>query len=225
MSDGFAGDKKSGQSLLGPWEKRFIDRWVGSFPPFIEGYHLTMFTLVWATATVGFGYLAADNRWWLWAMSFCVIGQWFTDSFDGALGKHRRQGLIKWGFFMDHFLDLLFAGSIVIGYSFLAPGGTGFLFSLLLLATCAMMGVSFLSFAATNQFQIAYYGIGPTEVRIGYVALNTFVFFVGNEVFWWGVPAVLALNVFALVVLVKGTSDNLWRIDREADVDGRNRSD
>ena len=35
------------------------------------------------------------------------------------------------------------------------------------------MAVSFLSFAATNQFQIAYYGIGPTEIRIGYVALNT----------------------------------------------------
>jgi len=222
MSEGaFAGDEKKGQSILGPVERRFIHRWVGSFPSFIEGYHLTMVTLIWSTGMVAFGYLAAEHsRWWLHAMSLMVVGQWFTDSFDGALGKHRKQGLIKWGFFMDHLLDLLFAGSVVIGYSFLAPGGTGFLFQLLLLVTCAMMAVSFLSFAATNQFQIAYYGLGPTEVRIGYVALNTLVFFVGNQIFWWGVPVVLALNVLALIVLTHNTSRHLWALDRAANVDG-----
>ncbi|MEZ5342150.1 MAG: hypothetical protein R2706_12085 [Acidimicrobiales bacterium] len=49
-----------------------------------------------------------------------------------------------------------------------------------------MMALSFLSFAATNQFQIAFYGIGPTEIRIGYIALNTLVYFAGSEMFWWG---------------------------------------
>ena len=82
------------------------------------------------------------------------------------------------------------------------------------------MAVSFLSFAATNQFQIAYYGIGPTEIRIGYIALNTFVYFAGTEIFSWGVPVVVALNLFALIVLATETSRNLWRIDVEADVDG-----
>ena len=91
---------------------------------------------------------------------------------------------------------------------------------LLLLVTCATMAVSFLSFAATNQFQIAYYGVGPTEIRIGYIALNTFVYFAGNEVFWWGVPAVLALNVLALTVLTVQTSRTLWAMDKAANVDG-----
>lgn len=175
-----------------------------------------MFTLVWSGLTILFGWLAADTPAWLWAMSVLVFGQWLTDSFDGTLGRTRGEGLVKWGFFMDHLLDLIFAGSIVIGYSFIAPGGTGFLFSLLLLVTCAMMAVSFLSFAATNQFQIAYYGLGPTEIRISYIALNAFVFFAGPEVFWWGVPVVLALNVIALTVLVWQTHKNLWAIDKAA---------
>ena len=216
----FAGDKKKGQSVLGPYERKLIDRWVGSFPSAVEGYHLTMITLLWSAGLVLFGWLAVDNRWWLHAMSVMVIGQWFTDSFDGALGKHRKRGLVKWGFFMDHLLDLLFAGCVVIGYSFLAPSGTGFLFSVLLLVTCAMMAVSFLSFAATNQFQIAYYGLGPTEIRIAYVALNTLVFFAGTEMFWWGLPIVLAVNCLALLIMVRGTSRQLWVMDYEADLDG-----
>ncbi|MDH3681967.1 MAG: hypothetical protein OEV40_18670 [Acidimicrobiia bacterium] len=212
----FAGDRKHGQSILGPLERRFIDYWVPRLPRWLRSWHLTMMTLGWSALTVLFGWLASSEPLWLWAMSAVVFGQWLTDSFDGTLGRTRGEGLIKWGFFMDHFLDLLFAGSVVIGYSFIAPGGTGFLFSLLLLVTCAMMAVSFLSFAATNQFQIAYYGLGPTEIRISYIALNTFVFYAGEEVFWWGVPVVLAVNVLALTVLVWQTHKNLWAIDKAA---------
>ncbi len=224
MTDGFAGDKKTGQSLLGPLERRFIDWGIPKIPKPILSHHLTYVTILWSTGMIVFGWLAEDNRVFLHAMSVMVFGQWLTDSFDGSLGKYRRQGLVKWGFFMDHFLDLVFAGSIVIAYSFLVQAKwLEFLFLILLLVTCATMAVSFLSFAATNQFQIAYYGIGPTEIRIGYIALNTFVYFVGTEIFSWGVPAIVALNVAALLMLVVQTSRNLWQIDYDANVDGQPR--
>ena len=61
---------------------------------------------------------------------------------------------MRWGFFMDHLLDLLFVGSVVIAYSFLVQvWWLRFLFLVLLLVTCASMAVSFLSFAATNRFR------------------------------------------------------------------------
>ena len=112
----------------------------------------------------------------------------------------------------------------MIAYSFLVTAEwLEFLFLLLLLITCATMAVSFLSFAATNQFQIAYYGIGPTEIRIGYIALNTFVWLVGTEIFSWGVPVIVALNALAFLVMAVQTSRNLWAIDYEANVDGAQR--
>lgn len=121
---------------------------------------------------------------------------------------------------MDHLLDLVFAGSMVIAYSFLVDAWwLELLFLTLLLITCATMAVSFLSFAATNRFQIAYYGIGPTEIRIGYIALNTFVSIIGTTIFSWGVPVVVALNALAFVILAARTSKELWRIDAEANVD------
>ena len=216
----FGGDKKEGQSLLGPIERVFIDYWVPKLPQWMRSWQLTMFTTVWCALIILSGWMASpgqgDNRHWLWLLSFCVFGQWLTDSFDGTLGRTRGEGLVKWGFFMDHFLDTVFAGSIVIAYSFIAPEGMGFLFQLLLLVTVLMMALSFLSFAATNKFQIAFYGIGPTEVRISYIALNTLVFFTGNKIFWWGVPLVLGLNAFALITLTYNTHTTLWKIDKDA---------
>ncbi len=225
MSETFAGDKKKGQSLLGPLERKFIDWGVPKIPKPIMSHHLTYVTVGWSIGMIVFGWLAADNLAWMHGMSVMVFGQWLTDSFDGSLGKYRKQGLVKWGFFMDHILDLMFAGSVVIGYSLVADEGPwlALMFNILLLVTCAMMATSFLSFAATNQFQIAYYGIGPTEIRIGYIALNTFVAIVGTSIFSWGVPLVLALNCIALVILLAQTSKNLWQIDYEANVDGQPR--
>ena len=220
MTEPFAGDKKKGQSLLGPIERRFINWAVPKIPKPILSHHLTAVTLLWSAGTVLFGYLAIDDRVWLHGMSVMVFGQWLTDSLDGTLGKYRKQGLVKWGFYMDHLLDFVFAGSIVIAYSFLVEAKwLEFLFLLLLLVTCATMAVSFLSFAATNQFQIAYYGIGPTEIRIGYIALNTFVYFVGTEIFSWGVPVVLGLNLAAFLMMATQTSRNLWQIDYDTNID------
>ena len=221
MSETFAGDKKKGQSILGPLERRFIDWGIPKIPKPIMSHHLTYVTIFWSAGTILFGWLATFNLAWLHAISIMVFGQWLTDSFDGSLGKYRKQGLVKWGFYMDHLLDFLFQGSIVIAYSFLVDAKwLVFLFMLLLLISSAAVAVSFLSFAATNQFQIAYYGIGPTEIRIGYIALNTFVFFAGTALFSWGVPVIVALNTVAFLVLAVQSSKNIWAIDYEANADG-----
>ncbi len=221
MSGGtFAGDKKLGQSVLGPAERRFIDWAIPRIPKPIMSHHLTALTAVWSVAIVFFGWLSLGDLRWLHGVSVMVFLQWLTDSLDGSLGKYRKQGLVKWGFFADHILDLIFAGSIVIAYSFLVEAWwLELLFLILLLITTATMAVSFLSFAATNQFQIAYYGIGPTEIRIGYIVLNTFVTFAGTAIFSWGVPVVVGLNAAAFFILAGQTSRNLWAIDVEADVD------
>ncbi len=206
--------------MLHRWERPFIDANVDRFPSWVMGHHLTMVTLFWSVAVIGLGWLAQHDLRWLFAISLVVLGQWFTDSFDGSLGKHRRQGLIRWGFFMDHFLDLIFAGSIVIAYSLIAPPGMALSFNLLLLATTVMMGLSFLSFAATNQFQIAFLGVGPTEIRIGYIAINTVVFFTGTELFTWAVPLALVGHVAAIAFIAWRTQLVLWRFDARANADG-----
>lgn len=213
--DAFGGDKKHGESILGPYEKSFVQRFVTKVPRRIETFHLTMLTVAWSLGLIVFGYLATTDLRYLFAVSAMVIGQYVTDLFDGAVGRHRDTGLIKWGFFMDHFLDFVFAGCFVIAFSFLAPSMLVWFLGLLL-TTGATMALSFLNFAATNKFQIAYYGIGPTEIRIAYVAMSTIVFIAGPAILTWAVPALLAASIVVLAVMAYSTHKKLWAIDMAA---------
>ena len=74
-------------------------------PRWLETYHLTLLTPVWAILIVVFSYLAARDLRWLWMVSLMIVFHYFTDHFDGKLGKFRDTGLRKWGFYMDHLFD------------------------------------------------------------------------------------------------------------------------
>ena len=116
----FAGDKKKGTSLLGNVERRFINWGIPTVPKPIMSHHLTYVTIFWSAGTILFGWLATKDLVWLHGISVMVFGQWLTDSFDGSLGKFRKQGLVKWGFYMDHLLDFHLPG--VARYRVLVPG-------------------------------------------------------------------------------------------------------
>lgn len=58
MTEGFAGDKKKGQSVLGPIERRFIDWGVPKIPKPIMSQHLTYLTILWSAGAILFGSLA-----------------------------------------------------------------------------------------------------------------------------------------------------------------------
>ena len=133
---------------------------------------------------------------------------------DGAIGRHRNTGLIKWGYYMDHFLDYLFLCSILIGYSFLIAAPYKIMLFFILALFGAFMVNSFLSFAATNQFKIAYLGVGPTEIRVGFIIVNSFLAY--NSTFLApALPYVLVGSLFGLFVTVFKTQQQLLKLDMQ----------
>lgn len=211
---GFAGDKKVPmKSLLAKVERRFIDRNIHRFPRWIEGYHLTLMTLVWSAGMILFGWLAARNVNWLWASSLMLFMQWFTDSFDGSLGRHRDTGIPKWGYFMDHLLDYLFMGCIVMGYAFLVSEHSRFLLLVLAFLFGVFMAASFLSFAATNEFKVTYLGVGPTEIRIFFIFVNACIIAFGAGWFERSLPYVLGLSIGILCIVIYRTQKYIWNLD------------
>jgi phosphatidylglycerophosphate synthase len=80
----------------------------------------------------------------------------------------------------------------------------------------AFMVNSFLAFAASNKFRISYLGIGPTEVRLMFIAVNTLLIFLGKTHLAGALPYVLVASVFGLCVVVYRTQKELWQIDMEA---------
>lgn len=214
MDSAFKGDqKKPINSITGSAEQRLIRATIGMIPPWIEGYHLTLTTLLWSGGLILFGYLAQYSLNWLWLSSAMVFLQWFSDSYDGALGRLRDTGIPKWGYYMDHFLDFVFLASVFIGYSFLVgEGQLRALFVLLILFTAFMMN-SYLSFAATSEFKISFLGFGPTEGRILFILFNTYLIFFGVGGLEKGLVFVIPAVLLGLMVVVFRTQRYIWSVD------------
>ncbi len=210
----FTGDKKVPMvSLLANAEKRFIAANITKFPRWIEGYHLTLLTIPWTIGLVVFGFLARGNIHWLWLSSLMLFLQWFTDSFDGALGRLRDTGIPKWGFYMDHFLDYLFMSSVFIGWSFLYDGFNNLLMWFMVMAMGSLMVNSFLLFGATGEFKITYLRTGPTEMRVAFILINCALIKVGPASFDKALIYLFAALAVGVCVIIYRTQKYIWSVD------------
>lgn len=209
----FAGDKKVDRSLLGSAEGALRDWVVPRIPKGIETYHLTLLTIPFSALVVLFSYLARHDIQWLWGVSALILLQYLSDLFDGALGRYRKTGLVKWGYYMDHFLDYTFLCAILIGYSFIVPAHFKFL-QFFILAVCGgFMVNAYLDFAATNEFRISHLGIGPTEVRLIFIIINTLLIFFGKTYLAGALPYALIIATLGLWYVVFKTQKRLWEMD------------
>lgn len=212
----FGGDKKVGESILTEPENKFKHWLVPKIPLSVETYHLTMMTLLWSLVNVVVAFYASSNLNLLWIVSLMIVLQYLTDLLDGELGRQRDTGLIKWGFYMDHFLDYVFLCSIVfVGYKISPVGLEAWYFALVVILGGYMVN-SFLSFGATNEFQIYYYGCGPTEMRIIFILINTFIILFGTNSFNILLPATVILCLIGLIINSYQIQNKLWQHDMQA---------
>src|SRR6478735_8184486 len=150
-------------SLLAPLEKRCLIWMARRMPAAINSDHLT--------ALAGLSMLAAGACYWngskaalLGAVGLLAVN-WFGDSLDGTLARVRHHERPRYGFYVDHVLDVLcilfvFAGLVLGGHMSLAIGA-GFLIAYYLL----MIEIA-LATHAVGVFRISFWKFGPTELRI-----------------------------------------------------------
>ena len=210
----FNGDKKVGRFLFETAEARFKRFVVPRIPPSIETYHLTISSIVWSLLIILFGYLSQSNINWLWGTIFMIVCQYFTDLFDGAVGRYRQTGLVKWGYYMDHLLDYFFLCSLCIGYSFVFNDQFNTLFFIMAIFVGYMVN-SYLEFAATNNFRVSFLGIGPTELRLVFIIINVLLVVFNKTYLAWALPYTLIISLIGLIVLVYYTQKRIWAEDME----------
>lgn len=209
----FAGDRKVGKSFLSRPEKNLKQWIIPKIPHAVETYHLTMGTLLWSIINVITALYARNNSTLLWIVSLMIVLQYLTDLLDGELGRQRETGLIRWGFYMDHFLDFLFLCSLVfVGYM-ISPAGVEVWFFALLVVLGAFMVNSFLSFGATNEFEIYHNGFGPTEMRVIFILINTYIIRFGTSYFAVLVPITVCICLSGLIIQSHQIHKKLWHYD------------
>jgi len=204
---------KRGTWLLKSLEGTLIAKILPLLPPWLETYHLTLATLFWIILILLGGFLAIQNIHYLWLMSLGVLGQYVTDLLDGEVGRAKNTGLIKWGFYMDHFLDYLFLCAIVISYWFLTPYEYKYILFVVLAISAAYFVHIVLYFGVTGQFEVANEGMGPSEFRVLVIILNTMLIYLDRIIF---VPLLLAFfggNVIFLIMSIYKTQKKIWLMD------------
>jgi len=212
----FAGAGKTNTGLLVPLERRLARFVLPRVPGWLETYHLTLLTPVWSILIVVFSYFAARDLRWLWMVNLMIVFHYFTDHFDGKLGKFRNTGLRKWGFYLDHLFDYGFLCSILIGYSFLIPQRTIFAMMLVLCVFSAFMFHTFLMLAATEEFKVSFSIFGPTELRIALIVVNGLMVRFGTRGLNGALPWVASCGTVALVLLAYRAQKKLWLSDMQA---------
>jgi phosphatidylglycerophosphate synthase len=144
-------------------------------PAGIHSDHLTGVALL-AMALAGAGYAMArlDVR-ALWLVVIALALNWFGDSLDGTVARVRHVERPRYGFYVDHVLDivgatLLFAGLAVSGFM------TPWIALALLVAYLLVSGEVFLATSVHGVFRMSFSGFGPTELRI-LLAMGTIALF------------------------------------------------
>ena len=209
----FPGASKSNTSFLTPFERRLAIRVLPRIPNWLETYHLTMLTLVWSGFILYFSYLAANDLRWLWGVSAMVFLQYVTDHYDGKIGKYRGTGLVRWGYYMDHFLDYLFLCSVIIGYAFILPERSRYQILIMLALFAGYEMSTFLAFAATDRLKISYLKFGPTEFRLALIVINALLVQYGTRTMISGLKYVNIGAAIGLALVVYRTHKLIWALD------------
>lgn len=100
-----------------------------------------------------------------WVVVAALAANWFGDSLDGTVARVRRQQRPRYGFYVDHVIDLAGTTALMTGLS--ASGLMHPSIALLVLIGFLLASAeSYLSTISEGVFRMSFLGVGPTELRI-----------------------------------------------------------
>jgi phosphatidylglycerophosphate synthase len=184
-------------------------------PRWLSSDHLTLLGLV-AQVGAGAGYaLSRYNRWALLLVILCVVLNWFGDSMDGTLARVRRQPRPRYGFYVDHMVDVFGAVALMCGLGF-----SGYLHwqtaVAMLTAFLLLSSESYLATYTLSRFELSQGMFGPTEIRLlliaGNLALlrNPYSTIFGHRLLLFdlaGTIAAVCMFAMAIVLTIRHTAE------------------
>ena len=187
--------------LMGPLERPALAWLSKSMPAWVNPDLLTIFGLL-AGFLIGFSYYLTNfNRNFLWLASLGFVLNWFGDSLDGTLARYRHIERPKYGFFIDHVVDIVSEVAIFLGLA-LSPYVDYRLATLALIAYLCMTNLVFVITAVEGLFQISYGKLGPTEARLIAIGANTIIYFIGNPEVHLPSVNITLYNLIVLVIIL-----------------------
>lgn len=163
-------------------ERRLLNWLCARMPAFVTSDQLSAVGMAGALIALA-GYVASRSApGFLWLASLGLALHWFGDSMDGSLARARGTERPLFGHFLDHSIDSLGNGIIMLGLG-------SSLYVRMDVAMAALAGYLLMTVhvllkqQAEGVFQLSFLALGPTELRICLVAMNTAMWLWGGTFF------------------------------------------
>jgi len=211
------------QTITGPWEKRVLPRMARALPAWVNSDHLTVLGIAAGFIIFAGFLLVRSSRWWIMLSNAGFVLHWWADSLDGTLARVRHRERERFGYFVDHICDAFTVALISIGLALSSIVHLGVGLSVAL-GYLLMNVYAHVEAYVDHVFRISYGRLGPTEMRVVYMAVTTVGAFWNPVVFKafgyrFTVADVLAFAAGAglmtvFIVLSIRTAIRLDRLDR-----------
>jgi phosphatidylglycerophosphate synthase len=206
--------RRVNQSLTADVEKRALLWMAERAPRWLTSDQLTALGLSAQIAAGIFYALSRYHRYSLLMVIVCLALNWLGDSLDGTLARVRKQQRPRYGFYVDHIVDIFGSVALMCGL-----GCSGFLHwqtaIAMMVAFLLLSSESYLATYTLSCFELSQGLFGPTEIRIllviGNLALlrSPYSTLFGHRVLLFdlgGAIAAVAMLAMSIVVTIRHTA-------------------
>jgi archaetidylinositol phosphate synthase len=162
-------------NLVARHERRALDWMCERMPHGVTPDILTL----WGVGGAVLAFIGYCATWldpaFVWLATLGIIVHWLGDSLDGSLARYRGCERPRYGYFLDHSVDALCNLAIVGGL-----GLSGFVrLDVAMFVLCGYFLLCihvFLYNHVTGVLRLSFLSLGPTELRLGLIVINTWFY-------------------------------------------------
>lgn len=200
-------NEKVNLSFLNKTFKNFGINYAPIVSKYFDSRTLTLMTLIWSFLIIFIGFLARNNSLFIWGIIIIIILQQLTDTLDGAVGRYKKEGYIKWGWFMDHLLDIIFAFSIFISLMiYFYKKNNYIVFSFFIIMICTVINmISSLMLACEDKgidMSICFLNLcfSTDESRVGLILLLILIMYNYKKIYTILIFIILIFSIFLTII-------------------------
>lgn len=161
---------RDNSSVTARLEKQLLVWIAMRLPNAVHSDHLSALGLgSMAMAGLAFAAFRVSPVWAATGVIVALVANWFGDSLDGTVARVRQQQRPRYGFYVDHIIDVAGTAMLLTG---LACSGLmqPLVAAAVLVGYLLVSSESYLATHAAGVFRMSFLGFGPTELRLLLIA-------------------------------------------------------